>query len=859
MSKKGILIDGSSMPNRAKEYSWHELAVMLLGYTSLAGVFLLALQVFVVVVVLIVGATATVLTLSASRIYRLPAISKPGFLPIAVGFVALVFRFEQWPNLAGGQDQGMYTNMSEAIQRSGSLGFVDHFRQGLSEPLQRAYDRTDLLSLNLVDPATSTFQVEFYPLHPIWMSIGDFFLDGYGRHLPLLGFTFLGLVGGYFLAIEVDGRKKVAYLFTGFLAVNPALVFFAKFPVAETLAMAFMINGFLFVARYLNGGRTTRFRPLLLASLCFLSLSFVRWQVLLYLPAIFLVVVLCLVPVLLPATRRRLSHVVCVVLGSFGISLCYYAWRQPILAENLGTAVAAEVLQPVLLAVAFVLLTMFLFGIWRWQRKVPERMSYEIARLKAALTRYAPFFLLLAFGLSIWSTVTLYHGGVLYPWGDSVTSGDPLIFRYHAMYRLMLFLSPFGFLAILAAPYLLRRTVRSGLLCGLFTILWVVALIRPYVPYLYYYGRYLVVDLLPLALLLVAMSIAGLKDRGFPILARFAVAGVLGWSLFFSFVQIGHTEGEPNQAFEHILENVDDEDILVLPELDQRLVVPLRVTYQSSVFVLDGLVEPVSAIEELRELAEARRGRLVFLARDVYQNLQMRPFASESFNDCFLTNTDHYRDQRHLGSSIGLARLLLPTSSRCNQNTYEFRDITQTIEDTESTGVTVSAAFEAGFFDLLGENPVVQVGLMDTIVGAFDHLERGRFGVEVIDHLPADFETCEDTYICSKSGSVIYALRAIRRPTGTSLFVAPVVQDLGHYGNLLVSLDGAFVFGPTKETPECDIAGMGISKSIGSNWILRSCSGLPALTSTWVSWLSDGCIDEISSWYACAGRESEDL
>jgi len=853
-----MMIDDSHDSNGAKQWSWHELAVLLLGYTSLAGVSLLALQAFTAVGALTIGVAVTVFTLLVFRIDRLPTISKPSFLSIVVGCVALVFRFEQWPNLAGGQDQGMYTNMSEVIQRGGSLGFVDHFRQGLSESLQSAYDRTDLLSLSLVDPVTSTFQIEFYPLHPIWMSIGDFFLDGYGRHLPLLGFAFLGLVGGYFLAIEVDGREKVAYLFAGFLAVNPALAFFGKFPVAETLAMAFVINGFLFVARYLNGGRTTRFRPLLLAALCFLSLSFVRWQVVLYLPAIFLLAVLCLMPVLLSTTRRRLIHVMCVVLGSFGISLCYYAWRQPILAEKLGIALAKEVWQPVLLGFGFLLLSMFLFGIWRWRRKVPERVLCEIARFKAALIKYAPVLLLLAFALSIWSALTLYHGGVLYPWGDSVATGDPLIFRYHAMYRLMLFLSPFGFLVLLATPYLLRRTVGSGLLCGLLAILWVVALTRPYVPYLYYYGRYLVVDLLPLALLLVAMSVVGIKDRGFPVLARFVVAGVLGWSLFFSFAQIGHTEGEPNQSFEHILENVDDGDILVLPELDQRLVVPLRVTYQSSVFVLDGLVEPISVIEELRELAGMRRGRLVLLARDAYQNLQTRPFASESFDDCFLTNTDHYRDQRHLVSSAELVRLFLPAASHCNQNTYEFRDMTQTLEDTESTGVTLRAAIDADFFDLLGENPVVQVGLIDTIVGAFDHPEIESLGMDVIGHLPADFEACTNTYTCSKSGSVVYALRVIRRPTGTSLFVAPVVEDRGHYGNLLVSLDGAFIFGPAKETPECDIRGTGISESIGRDWILRSCSGSPALTSTWVSWLSDGCIDEISSWYACVALESGD-
>ena len=62
------------------------------------------------------------------------------------------------------------------------------------------------------------------------------------------------MAGAYHLALEIDGRKSVAKLFTALIAINPALVFFAKFPVGETVAMAFALNGFvllfvLYVAR----------------------------------------------------------------------------------------------------------------------------------------------------------------------------------------------------------------------------------------------------------------------------------------------------------------------------------------------------------------------------------------------------------------------------------------------------------------------------------------------------------------------------------------------------------------------------------------------------------------------------------
>ena len=121
------------------------------------------------------------------------------------------------------------------------------------------------------------------------------------------------------------------------------------------------------------------------------------------------------------------------------------------------------------------------------------------------------------------------------------------------------------------------------------------------------------------------------------------------------------------------------------------------------------------------------------------------------------------------------------------------------------------------------------------------------------DHLPVGFLRCEGERLCTEDGDVLHSIRVVQRLEGTSLFLAPVVADLGHHGNLLVSLDGAFVFGPSNATPGCDVEGLGSDVSLGSNWTMRSCSGRPALASTWVNWLAEGCTDELSGWYVCAG------
>ena len=850
MSQAGVSLEPSGTETSSRNATWHEVATLFLGSVSLVGVASLALNAFVPAAVLIGGTLVTVVVLWCSGERRLPRLPGLKGWEALVAAAAVLLRIEQWPNLTGGQDPGMYTNMAATMLRTGSVGFVDRFRQELPTGLHQAYDQAEVFSLKLVEPITSTFQIEFYPLHPLWMALGESFVGGYGRHLSLLAFALFGITSGYLLALELDGRPLVARLFAGFLAVNPALVFFGKLPVAESLALAFALTGFLYIAQHLRGSSKERsLPPLLLAGLSFSSLVFVRWQVLLYLPALALVAVGCLTPVWSIAMRRRLVAAIAVVVAPFGIGLCYYAWRQPTLARYLGRAILDAAPHPAVLLTALLLAVLALFFVRRGFVNTPDTMHLRVARTGAALTRYAPWLLIGALALSAWSIAGLYRTGVMYPWGDPTPVGDPFSFRFHSLYRLMLFVSPFGMLALLATPFALRRNVRSGVLCAFFSVLWVVALTRPFVPYLYYYGRYLVVDLLPVALLVVAMVTACIVDQGYRRLGHVLAASVLAWSAFFSFVQLGHTEGEPGSSVERFTRHFAENDVLLLSVFDQRLIVPLRASEQASVFVIEEVAGSASVISDLRRFAGERGGRLLLLTASANQSRVSLPLATESLDDCFLTNTDHFRDYRHATAPFSLQRLLLPITTLCNDHTYEIHDVSDL--RTGTSGL-IQAAANAGFFGALGDFSILQRTPTDAAFGTFDQVELGGLGITLTDHLPVGFLICEGERLCTEDGDVLYSIRVVQRPEGTSLFLAPVVADLGYYGNLLVSMDGAFVFGPSNATPGCDLEGVGSDVSLGPSWTMRSCSGRPALASTWVNWLEEGCTDELSGWYVCA-------
>ena len=71
--------------------------------------------------------------------------------------------------------------------------------------------------------------------------------------------------------------------------------------------------------------------------------------------------------------------------------------------------------------------------------------------------------------------------------------------------------------------------------------------------------------------------------------------------------------------------------------------------------------------------------------------------------------------------------------------------------------------------------------------------------------------------------------------------------------NPLIVMNDVILFGPENATPFCDmgLASAGSIASEASTWIMRTCSGAPALASTYAHWLTMGCTGELRGWYIC--------
>ena len=657
--------------------SLHELVVLFVGIASVTAMAALAVEKFSIPLVLVVASLGTIAAAYHFEYFKGKSFSRPKPLITTILLSGLLLRLEHWPNLTGGQDQGLYVNMASALRKNGSLEFIDHFRGELSTETQAIYDQAVLLSVSVVDSVRSATTIEFYPLHPVWMAINEYIFGPYGRHLSLLGFSLLGMVGAYYLAKEIDGRKSVATLFTALVAVNPALVFFTKFPVGETVAMAFALNGFVFAIRAIRSeNKGQRHFLYLLTGLCFAGLSFTRLQVVVYLPFLVAVSFFCVLPIVQQHIRQRIFLLVVLISGVFAGSFLYYREYQTGMYLPLKQTIEDALPSlPVLSGIAAVGL-LVVIAISRYLSSSHSKIV-DPSKLLPLITKIGPWLVLAALALSIKTLVELYQTGIMYPWDYPTPSGsNALLFRFHILYRLLLFISPIGFLLLILGPWLWKKkSLAFSVACIFFSLVWIVTLTRPYTPYLYYYGRYLVVDILPIALFFVAVAGIDLYNSSQKWLGTTAVVAILAWSTLFSVLQLGNTEGESNQTLEAFAEEVTEEDVLIVSIVDQRFIVPMRVAFQRSVFVLEDVDSSPEVINELHAIAEERGGRLLLGVLQGLPQPELAPVSELPFDDCLMTNSDHFRGQIHMNTPALHQSLILPYTWQCHETTYTFYDL----------------------------------------------------------------------------------------------------------------------------------------------------------------------------------------
>ena len=247
-----------------------DLFIFLVACLSFVSILLLVLNRFnpyyaVAAGVALAGIAAKLLRLKIDLSFR-------GF-PLALGIIllgSLVFRAQPYLFVPGGQDQGVYVNMSATYEKKGSTFLVDDVRKkAVKSGLEKYYDAANqfvmfkqnakkgkyegihLPGIHIQDLEKSEYVYQFYPLHPLWMALTGKFFGEKNSVYSLVFFSLLSITAFYLLASVIPGGSQKSSVLVGvFLALNPLHAFFSKFPVTEVVALCFSSLGFYYLIKY---------------------------------------------------------------------------------------------------------------------------------------------------------------------------------------------------------------------------------------------------------------------------------------------------------------------------------------------------------------------------------------------------------------------------------------------------------------------------------------------------------------------------------------------------------------------------------------------------------------------------------
>lgn len=517
-----------------------EVLLLSLLLPSLCGIILLEVESLTNSAIIRSLLAGNLLLLIASRYtgrWQAPTVSSGPPLRVWAG-LCLVLLFAAWLRLPafdyvrGGQDPGVYVNIANLLARTGKLEAKDSLAELLNErpgELRKLYFKSSYRAMSCKTPekcrgaflpgfylrglTPSRIVPQFYHLHPVWMAYSHLFAGG-GHTTSILPFFGLLCLLTFFLILREVCRDDLASLAgTLILACSPAYAYFARFPVSEITASLFFLASLLFLLR----SRLTSLPDMLLAA-CFAgALFFTRITGFMTLALFYAAIVIW--ASINPRKEDRKSLIM-----AWSALAAFFVWSylhglnfsRPYSMEiwsRLGLPlelVRWSIHQPLLFAGLFLVLTLapLLLFMGLQPRLAPMYTWLDSRRLIAILSCLAIAALLTFVVYKSWQLGFTDHYANNRWIGKRwhLAGGGWWSVQHLNFVVLALFASPL-MLAMACAGWLnwCRRSLHDPVhlllalcLAGLTAALTVKQLVAPY---LYYFGRYLVSELLPLTIL----------------------------------------------------------------------------------------------------------------------------------------------------------------------------------------------------------------------------------------------------------------------------------------------------------------------------------------------------------------------
>jgi hypothetical protein len=447
------------------------------------------------------------------------------WLVIALVGMGFALRSNTSAYVYGGQDPGVYSNVASHFAERGSWIIKDHLLDEFEgRPDLRAYYVANsfrrasqnggggwignmLPGIYLRDLDKNEWVSQFYHVNTTWLAIGQWLFGREWKGLTLTFLSSLTLIAAYLITVRVS-RSPLAGVTAAFLiATNAAHSYIGTFPVSEAVAGFF----FLSALSMLTAGAQ------LSALLPFTTLFLTRITGFLTAPLILISLGWMLV-------RRRDIKALWTGLGIIGGYALSVMWglhysepySRDIYRGKLGISPSLLEHAPmVFISITIAWIVACLVAI-RYHHLV-SKLCKPALRYRTHLTLAAIALILVAIGfrgyLLAFTDRYVGHRWLGKRWDMAAHGIDSL--KHLSFYTLNIMLSPLGIFAFLVGLSQVgkiafrRATVAPLAICsfGFFAALTVKQLTTPY---LYYFGRYLVSELLPLAIICAAIAIYSL-------------------------------------------------------------------------------------------------------------------------------------------------------------------------------------------------------------------------------------------------------------------------------------------------------------------------------------------------------------
>lgn len=587
--------------NSSRDLKLFDLLTLYVCMTGIAGLLLLVLNKFDSLYSLIIGAFFTVLTVKIFKCRMSFRDERFDLYLLLILLIAGFFIAKPYLYIMGGQDEGIYVNMSSTYEKTGSTFIKDNLREALPEDEKEIYDAYNHYGLTgkvedkyegsnepgvfIKDLEKSEYVYQFYPLHPIWMAIFGKVLGEDNRVYSLFFFSILSLVTFFLLAYELSNRKKwPAYIIAGFLALNPLFTFFSKFPVSEIVSIAMSGLGFYYLLRYFqqykeNGSSQKIF--LFLSSLAFFNLFFNHISGFLYMPIFYLFL---LIAMLFIDDKSRLRIFVLYALSIFFwyfLSVLYglkysFPYSFDIYNFELSRLILFNWKLQLLLTV--ILLAAILYVVRHFRMYV-----------KNLIAKYLPYTLnilvlliILIIPLNIYDA---YNAGIAF--GDLKR-----VMLSSAIYITVLYLTPIGlilFLFGLNKARKLQEVPNFMFLIFLLLAWYMKIIISVWVGYQYYAARYLFNEVVVYSMLFIALYCGHLltAEKFKKYFAIAAIAFISIYSIYYTSFQLQGQEADgSNRALKRIAAQIDEKDILMPTFSGHEILTPLKYYFGLNMFII---------------------------------------------------------------------------------------------------------------------------------------------------------------------------------------------------------------------------------------------------------------------------------